>query len=325
MDNDDFFNEYSRTILTSRNIMYTTLSILEQQEQTLQHLAITAALRRRVSQDSLYQENVSDSELNQPPRQPRRRIYRRSVLQSPVASNMRFRIHPVENEIYSDPERSTRPPPSNRLPQPTTNTISDLFSQAILNSLGQSNPVRVTPSASQIEGATETLTFGELPSDISRYQSCPICHDTFTSDTDILRIRHCGHYFSRNAILTWFGMNCHCPICRHDIREGSSPTSSEDNGESHHEEISEENTTVNNTSDLGVSTFLNAISEDIQRRGTRTQSTPLQYSFEFIPTTSYMDPSGNVHHPDNYTDPSYNYTSSYMDPSGNIFLLHIIT
>ena len=46
MDDDEAFNEYSRTLLSSRNIMYTILSLLEQQEQTLQRLAITAALRR---------------------------------------------------------------------------------------------------------------------------------------------------------------------------------------------------------------------------------------------------------------------------------------
>ena len=326
MDDHENFNEYYRTILSSRNIMYSILTLLEQQEQTLEHLAITTALRRRVSQDSQHQENASDSEANlQGPRQRRRRIYRRSVLQSPIASSIRFRIPPVENEIYSDPERYTTSPPSRTpLPQPTTNPISNLFTQAIINSLGQLNPVRVTPSASQIEEATETLTFGELPSDISRYQSCPICHDTFTSDSNILRINHCGHYFSRNAILTWFGMNCHCPICRHDIREGLSPASSEDNNEIHDEEISQENTTVNNISDLGLSTFLNAISQDIQRRGARNQSTSLQYSFEFIPTTSDMDTSGNVFPPDNFMDPSGNvsspdnYTTSYLDLSGNV-------
>ena len=67
-----------------------------------------------------------------------------------------------------------------------------------MNTLGQLSPVRVTPSASQIERATERMTFGDLPSDI-RYQSCPICHDTFTPETDFTD-RYCGHYFSRNAL-----------------------------------------------------------------------------------------------------------------------------
>ena len=377
MDDDEAFNEYSRTLLSSRNIMYSILSLLEQQEQTLQRLAITAALRR-ASQDTQEQESVSDTEVNEPPRQRRRTIYRRSAMQSPVRSNVRFRRPPVENEIYPDPEpevepvtnndnsntsadedvpllRPTRPPPASRLPRPTRNNpISDLFTQAILNTLGQLSPVRVTPTASQIERATERLTFRELPSEISRYQSCPICHDTFTPDTEILRIRHCGHYFSRNAILTWFDMNCHCPICRHDIREGLSPSSSEDNGESHHEEIIEE-TTTNNTSDLGLSTFVDAITQDIQRRGTGTQSIPIQYSFEFFPTTStststteprpragrpsrsaypsyatnrtnttylpeHLSSSFNIPNTTGHTTTNYTstYTRDYIDPSGNI-------
>ena len=318
MDDDEAFNEYSRTLLSSRNIMYSILSLLEQQEQTLQRLAITAALRR-ASRDTREDETVSDTELSEPPRQRRRTIYRRSALQSPVRTNVRFRNPPVENETtenntrqwdatepdnpnsttstnssISNEEGIPLPRPTRQAPRPTaarTNPISDLFTQAILNTLGQLSPVRVTPSASQIERATERMTFGDLPSDISRYQSCPICHDTFTPETEILRIRHCGHYFSRNAILTWFDMNCHCPICRHDIREGLSPTSSEDNGETHHEEIIEENSPTNNQSDLGLSTFVDAITQDIQRRGPRSQSIPIQYSFEFIPASSQGIPS----------------------------------
>ena len=38
-----------RTLLSSRSIVYSILSLLEQQEQTLQRLAITAALRRLVA------------------------------------------------------------------------------------------------------------------------------------------------------------------------------------------------------------------------------------------------------------------------------------
>ena len=79
MDDDEAFNEYSRTLLSSRNIMYTILSLLEQQEQTLQRLAITAALRR-ASQDTQEDETASDTELSQPPRQRRRTIYRSNIL-----------------------------------------------------------------------------------------------------------------------------------------------------------------------------------------------------------------------------------------------------
>ena len=379
MDDDEAFNEYSRTLLSSRNIMYSILSLLEQQEQTLQRLAVTAALRR-ASRATREDETVSDTELSEPPRQRRRTIYRRSALQSPVRSNVRFRNPPVDNETTENnshqqddaepdnPNSTTStnsninneegiplPRPTRQPPRPTaarTNPISDLFTQAILNTLGQLSPVRVTPSASQIERATERMTFGDLPSDISRYQSCPICHDTFTPETEILRIRHCGHYFSRNAILTWFDMNCHCPICRHDIREGLSPTSSEDNGETHHEEIIEENSPTNNQSDLGLSTFVDAITQDIQRRGPRSQSIPIQYSFEFIPASSSTEPrpragrptrsaypstyatsrSNTTYLPDHLSS-SFNipnttgqtttnytstYTRDYIDPSGNI-------
>ena len=325
MEDDEVFNEYSRTLLSSRNLMYNILGILEQQEQTLQRLAITSALRRASQVVGSNTNSVSDeeepeqNEISEPPRQRRRTtFYRRTTLQSPVRSNVTFRRHPVQDTTPSPPvdaqvatteepnvsndstgedgdpiPRPTRPAPTNVPHRPAlrnrSNPISDLFTQAILNTLGQLSPVRVTPSASQIERATERMTFGELPDEITRYQTCPICHDAFTADSDIIRIRHCGHYFGRDAILTWFDMNCHCPICRHDIREGLSPTSSSDNGESHHEEYLEESP-VNQTtipirgSDAGLSTFVDAITQDIQRRNTNIPNGGISYSFEFVPT-----------------------------------------
>ena len=328
MEDDEAFNEYSRTLLSSRNLMYNILTILEQQEQTLQRLAITSALRRasqvvNSNTNSVSDEETDQNEISEPPRQRRRTtIYRRTTLQSPIRSNVTFRRPPVQDTTPSPPAEAppeaphTEPADANNdsteedgipIPRPTrpapaigplrpslrnrANPISDLFTQAILNTLGQLSPVRVTPTASQIERSTERLVFGDLPSDISRYQTCPICHDAFTADSEILRIRHCGHYFGREAILTWFDMNCHCPICRHDIREGLSPSTSSDNGESHHEEYLEDSP-VNQTtvpirgSEAGLSTFVDAITQDLQRRNTNIPNGGISYSFEFVPTVS---------------------------------------
>ncbi len=314
MDDDDAFNEYSRTLLSSRNLMYSILTVLEQQEQTLQRLAVTAALRR--ASQGIRNDSESETETTEPPRQRRRTtIYGRTRLQSPIQSSVRFRRPPVSGEAPADPieeptannndpaaapaptsddnEEELRPrrPPPSRHPRPTQNNpISNLFTQAILNTLGQLSPVRVTPSASQIERATERMTFGELPDEITRYQTCPICHDAFTADSDIIRIRHCGHYFSREAILTWFDMNCHCPICRHDIREGVSPSnsnSSQDDETSHHEEYlessGETSIPISNTDD-GIAGIVDAITQDLHRRTPGRDIGPVSYSFEFVPT-----------------------------------------
>jgi len=70
--------------------------------------------------------------------------------------------------------------------------------------------VQVSPNASQIEGATETLT--SPPAETS----CAICQENVTADAT--RIRHCQHTFHRSCLNTWFSMSVRCPVCRHDIR-----------------------------------------------------------------------------------------------------------
>ena len=111
------------------------------------------------------------------------------------------------------------------------NTIANIFAQAILNRIGnmeQMSRVVVRPSQMTVELATENILFSDIPSNIDRYQRCPISHDNFQASTPITRIRQCGHYFEREAIATWFQTSCICPICRADIREGVADNSDHD-------------------------------------------------------------------------------------------------
>jgi len=46
------------------------------------------------------------------------------------------------------------------------------------------------------------------------------------SDTDMVTIiRPCGHIFHTDMLTNWFRSNCRCPVCRYDIREYSSNSS----------------------------------------------------------------------------------------------------
>jgi hypothetical protein len=76
-----------------------------------------------------------------------------------------------------------------------------------------SDPVTVTPSQTQINTAIENIE--------STNSNCPICQDSISSGA--CRIRHCGHVYHRTCLLSWFGMNVRCPVCRHDIREQGTP------------------------------------------------------------------------------------------------------
>jgi hypothetical protein len=81
--------------------------------------------------------------------------------------------------------------------------------------------VVVRATDAEIQQATEHMLFSELPEDIERVYTCPVSHDSFHDNSEITRICHCGHYFGREAIMRWFTMNVHCPICRFDIRNTS--------------------------------------------------------------------------------------------------------
>ena len=78
-------------------------------------------------------------------------------------------------------------------------------------------PTHPTPSNDASSNPTEDLLFVDVPEN-DRYESCPITYEEFTNESEITRIRHCGHYFSRQAITRWLTTNNHCPICRHVIR-----------------------------------------------------------------------------------------------------------
>ena len=70
------------------------------------------------------------------------------------------------------------------------------------------DPIRVAPTAEQINSATETnVTVADT--------TCAICQEAVTSAT---RIRHCQHSFHNTCLMPWFELNSACPVCRHDIR-----------------------------------------------------------------------------------------------------------
>lgn len=169
---------YFNTVLSSHRVMLDAVNTLKQQEETIRQLANLPA-----------RENTNEQPYVQ------------------TAPNMYF---PVPTRPYENGARVYYP---NR-----TNTFTELFAQHLRNAINNSTPVVVRPTELQIEQATENMLFSELPPEVERIYTCPVSHDTFRNNSEITRICHCGHYFGREAIMTWFSMNVHCPICRYDIR-----------------------------------------------------------------------------------------------------------
>ena len=46
---------------------------------------------------------------------------------------------------------------------------------------------------------------------------CPISHEEFTNETEIIKINHCGHMFKKQCLLRWFETHTTCPTCRYDL------------------------------------------------------------------------------------------------------------
>jgi hypothetical protein len=79
-----------------------------------------------------------------------------------------------------------------------------------------SDPVLVRPTQEQIDAELVTVE--------STTATCAICQDLISFDG--VKLRHCNHEFHRSCILSWFGINVRCPVCRHDIRDQVTQTPS---------------------------------------------------------------------------------------------------
>lgn len=93
--------------------------------------------------------------------------------------------------------------------EPTTQNTSTVV-RIVIPDIVREN-VLVVPSQEQINTSLETIE--------STTTNCAICQESISSGG--CRIRQCAHIYHRSCILTWFGVNVRCPVCRHDIRESA--------------------------------------------------------------------------------------------------------
>ena len=98
------------------------------------------------------------------------------------------------------------------------NTLRQVF-QSFLE------PVEIYPTQSQIESATRRVRYCDISRPINT--QCPISMDEFNDNDMVTVIRHCGHTFHTEHLMSWFRSNCRCPVCRYDIREYNSNASTE--------------------------------------------------------------------------------------------------
>ena len=93
------------------------------------------------------------------------------------------------------------------------------FFTAFLGAPTSFSNVVVRPNAEQITSATTISRVETASSDI-----CAICQDGYGIGNERRQLNVCHHIFHRGCIDTWFQENVHCPVCRHDIREPATTT-----------------------------------------------------------------------------------------------------
>ena len=97
--------------------------------------------------------------------------------------------------------------------QHTNDTLASMLSN-IFN-MEQLTPVIVRPTQQQITNATEVISLQENMINTN----CPILQTSFQEGDIIVRIKHCGHCFIQEGLISWFNQSVFCPVCRYDIRE----------------------------------------------------------------------------------------------------------
>ena len=107
--------------------------------------------------------------------------------------------------------------------RPSTTRINQLSNTDFLNQffnmfntdLNNLTPVIVRPTQVQIANAVEIISINENMVNTI----CPILQTSFQDGDRISRIKHCGHCFIEEGLMSWFNQSVICPVCRYDIRD----------------------------------------------------------------------------------------------------------
>ena len=261
---------YVRHINDSRTFFNQTLQTFRRQDtafndlisQTHQLLNET----RNVSQES-QQRNIQT-------RRNSTALSRRNELSDPF-----YQLNPLSNmEPY--PYRSFHTP-NRRTTRAYYNNIRNAWSQLIepRNTNFTLNydfeDVVVNANEQDISNATHIIRYGNITQ--PQNQTCPISLTSFDDDTDVMRIRYCGHLFVPNELRRWFEQNVRCPLCRYDIRSYNNnysgnlfserDISENDSGGNNQQLLTfEENNNVDDTSLNGVNITRNNDGSVVYRR-----------------------------------------------------------
>jgi len=112
----------------------------------------------------------------------------------------------------------------------TNDSLENLFTNIFNNTNSTNHPL----SLSNLNHNTTLFTYNQNFRDNNTQTNelnqneeviCTICRDTFTEGIEIRQLNHCGHYYHRNCIDTWFERHNTCPYCRHNLSQNTNTLS----------------------------------------------------------------------------------------------------
>ena len=186
------------------------------------------------------------------------------------------------------PESVNRPSNSNnpiRLVNPFANTM--LNTGLTGNNIGRLRPTTIrsfwtSPINFNLDHQNITLTPQEINEGTTsvtleearrvNQTICPISHEDFTNETEIIKINHCGHMFKKQCLMRWFETHTTCPTCRYNLIQSentinvstnTSTTSTQTNTPAVNNETTNTGQTTTQTGQSGQNnSFTNLFSDD---------------------------------------------------------------
>ena len=176
------------------------------------------------------------------------------------------------------PESVNRPSNSNnpiRLVNPFANTM--LNTGLTGNNIGRLRPTtirsfwtspinfnldhqNITLTPQEINDGTTSVTLEEARS--VNQTICPISHEDFTNETEIIKINHCGHMFKKQCLMRWFETHTTCPTCRYNLIQSENTINVSTNTSTASTQTNAEQTTTQTDQSGQNNSFTNLFSDD---------------------------------------------------------------
>jgi hypothetical protein len=182
-------------ILHNRNVVLNNRENIRGTRNTIRRPTISTTTERNTTERNTTERNTAERNTAE------RNTTERNNLGRLIVNNIPYIIDSIQQ--YRIPFRNQRERSRN-------SNIVNLFLERFFE------PVEIFPTQTQIEIATRNVRYCDILNPINI--SCPISLENFSDFDNVTVIRHCGHIFKRQELITWFRSNCICPVCRYDIR-----------------------------------------------------------------------------------------------------------